>query len=231
MAKLLHDAASVRKRVREAAAEAEEDDRSPSPLVAKAGKKSKVIREEGAPLRKDSTGRSNNSNGVGRGSNSAPQQNTIYLGHIPKGFEEKEMRKFFSQFGNVSNLKLFRSARTDASKGYAFIQFDTEECAATVAEAMNGYFLGNRTLVSHVVPTAKMHDGMFKPYPKKNKKGNDVADAGDDLVYAPAEGVVPPEEDPAELTEAQKKKAIQRLKKSQRKLTSMGIDISFLGRL
>ena len=33
----------------------------------------------------------------------------IYLGRIPHGFYEDEMRKYFSQFGEVKNLRLSRN--------------------------------------------------------------------------------------------------------------------------
>ena len=42
---------------------------------------------------------------------------TIYLGHIPFGFFEDEMRGFFSQFGTVTRLRLARSKKTGRSKG------------------------------------------------------------------------------------------------------------------
>lgn len=35
----------------------------------------------------------------------------VYLGHIPHGFYEKEMASYFSQFGDVTRLKLIRSKR------------------------------------------------------------------------------------------------------------------------
>lgn len=38
--------------------------------------------------------------------------NVIYLGHIPHGFYEKQMQGFFSQFGEVSRLRLSRSKKT-----------------------------------------------------------------------------------------------------------------------
>ena len=94
------------------------------------------------------------------------ESKVIYLGHIPNGFYEAEMRKFFSQFGLVKRLKLFRSAKTNNSKGYAFVEFESEEIASVVSDAMNGYYLHGRQIVSNVVPESKIHDGMFKP-PKK----------------------------------------------------------------
>ena len=33
----------------------------------------------------------------------------VYVGHIPHGFYEKEMKDFFSQFGTVKRLRLSRS--------------------------------------------------------------------------------------------------------------------------
>jgi nucleolar protein 15 len=85
----------------------------------------------------------------------------IYLGHIPDGFFEQQMETFFVQFGDVMRVKLFRSKKTNRSKGYAFVEFESPEVAAVVAEAMDGYFLSDRKLVCHVIPAEKMHDKMF----------------------------------------------------------------------
>ena len=35
----------------------------------------------------------------------------VYVGHIPHGFYEDEMRGFFSQFGTVNRLRLSRSKK------------------------------------------------------------------------------------------------------------------------
>ena len=35
----------------------------------------------------------------------------VYVGHIPHGFFEEQMRKYFSQFGTVTRLKLSRSKK------------------------------------------------------------------------------------------------------------------------
>ena len=44
-----------------------------------------------------------------------------------------------------------RSKKTARSKGYAFIQFKYPEVAAIVADAMNGYLLLGKVLVSNVL--------------------------------------------------------------------------------
>ena len=35
----------------------------------------------------------------------------VYVGHIPHGFFEEQMREYFSQFGTVTRLKLSRSKK------------------------------------------------------------------------------------------------------------------------
>ena len=37
----------------------------------------------------------------------------VYVGHIPKNFQEKEMRSFFEQFGDILKLRLSRSKKVN----------------------------------------------------------------------------------------------------------------------
>merc|ERR1712228_1052109 len=86
----------------------------------------------------------------------------IYLGHLPKGFFEPQMRQFFSQFGNITRLRLSRSKKNAQSKGFAFIEFAEEDVAKIVAETMDKYYLFGKTLVCHLVAKEKQHPGLFK---------------------------------------------------------------------
>ena len=86
----------------------------------------------------------------------------IYLGHIPDGFEEGEMRQFFKQFGAIKNLRLSRSKKTGAPKHYAFIEFETPEVASVVAEPMNNYRLFGRSLVCEVMKSDDVHSDLWK---------------------------------------------------------------------
>lgn len=155
---------------------------------------------------------------VVKGRNDSPTD-TIYLGHVPLGFGEAEMRKFFMQFGDVSKLKLFRSKKTKGSKGYAFIKFDSVTTAGTVSEAMNGYFMGDRQLVSEVVPKWKCHKGMFLQ-PRKRKEGEEVGKSSTDMdVY---------EEEDQEKIAKMARKAKKNLSSKQKKLAALGIEYDFV---
>lgn len=75
----------------------------------------------------------------------------IYVGHIPHGFYEDQMRGFFSQFGDVRNVRLSRSKRTGGSKGYGFVEFGDANVARIAAATMDKYLMAGRQLVCHVV--------------------------------------------------------------------------------
>jgi nucleolar protein 15 len=78
----------------------------------------------------------------------------IYIGHIPPEFEERDLRMFLSQFGKVERCRISRSVKTGFPRGYAFCKFTDAETATIVAETLQGYFLGKRRLVAHLVPNA-----------------------------------------------------------------------------
>lgn len=99
--------------------------------------------------------------GTGSASEYIPR-GVLYLGHIPLGFAEPQMRKYFNQFGTVLRLRLSRSKKSTESKGYAFIEFEEEAVAKIVAETMNGYMLFDKKLVCHLMDKDKIHPNLFK---------------------------------------------------------------------
>jgi nucleolar protein 15 len=85
----------------------------------------------------------------------------VYLGRIPHGFYEEEMKQYFSQFGKVSRLRLSRNKKTGHSKHYAFIEFQSETVAEIAAETMNNYLLFGHLLVCKVIPQDQVHPSTF----------------------------------------------------------------------
>lgn len=56
------------------------------------------------------------------------------------------MQGYFSQFGDVKQLRLSRNKKTGASKHYAYIEFESEDVAKIVAETMDNYLLFGKLL-------------------------------------------------------------------------------------
>jgi len=85
----------------------------------------------------------------------------VYLGHLPYGFFEKQLREFFSQFGDVTRLRVSRNKKTGRSKSFCFIEFEDPIVARIVADTMDGYIMFQRSLKCQVIPPEKVHPKMF----------------------------------------------------------------------
>ena len=143
----------------------------------------------------------------------------IYIGHVPHGFYEDQMRAYFSQFGDVRRLRLSRNKKTGRSKHYAFIEFEKRTTAKIVAATMQGYFLAGRQLVSHVVKASSVHPKMF---------------AGSNRKFRPIPWrLIAKQKHNAPRTEAQQAQRVKNLHskeaKKREKLKALGIEYDFVG--
>ncbi|KAL8691189.1 MAG: hypothetical protein Q9218_003539 [Villophora microphyllina] len=93
----------------------------------------------------------------------------VYVGRIPHGFYEPQMRAYFSQFGPIRRLRLSRNRTTGASKHYAFIEFESAAVARIVAETMDTYLMFGHILKCKVVPPEQVHDNLWKGANKRFK--------------------------------------------------------------
>lgn len=91
----------------------------------------------------------------------SPYRGVIFIGHLPHGFYEEELRGFFSQFGTVLRVRVARSRKTARAKGYAWVQFANDAVARIAAETMNGYLLFGRLLHVNLVPVNRQHTKMW----------------------------------------------------------------------
>lgn len=112
---------------------------------------------------------------------SKQKRGIIYIGRLPHGFYESELQKYFSQFGNIVNLKLSRNKKTGKSKHYAFIEFDNYEIAKIASETMDNYLLFGHLLKCNVIDESSAHSSLFDnqgkfkiiPWKKISKNKND----------------------------------------------------------
>ncbi|KAF8501728.1 hypothetical protein F5888DRAFT_1674836 [Russula emetica] len=85
----------------------------------------------------------------------------VYLSRIPHGFYEDQLRAYFSQFGEISRLRLSRNKRTGKSKHYGFIEFLSAPVAQIVSETMDNYLLMGHILTCKVIPKDDVHPELW----------------------------------------------------------------------
>ncbi|KAF2279673.1 uncharacterized protein EI97DRAFT_499074 [Westerdykella ornata] len=94
----------------------------------------------------------------------------IFVGRIPHGFFESQMKAYFSQFGTVTRLRLSRNKKTGAPKHYAFVEFASSEVAEIVAKTMDKYLMFNHILQCKFIPPEQVHPNLFEGANRRYKK-------------------------------------------------------------
>ncbi|KAJ5191124.1 Nucleotide-binding alpha-beta plait [Penicillium cinerascens] len=102
--------------------------------------------------------------------NAPEEPGTVYIGRIPHGFYEHQMRAYFSQFGDITRLRLSRNRLTGRSKHYAFVEFSSVTVAKIVAETMDNYLMYSHILKCKYVPAEQLHPEVWKGANRRFKK-------------------------------------------------------------
>jgi nucleolar protein 15 len=87
---------------------------------------------------------------------------TIYIGRLPHGFFERQLRAYYSQFGTIKNLRLARNKRTGKSQHHAFIEFASGAVADIVVKTMDKYLLFGHIMQVRRVPAEAVNEKMWK---------------------------------------------------------------------
>ncbi|PKI84546.1 hypothetical protein MVES_001419 [Malassezia vespertilionis] len=85
----------------------------------------------------------------------------VYIGRLPHGFFETQLKAYFSQFGDIRRLRLSRNKKTGHSKHYAFIEFDAKEVAEIVVDTMNNYLLDGHLVQMAMIPDRDVNPNMW----------------------------------------------------------------------
>lgn len=86
----------------------------------------------------------------------------MLIKNLPKGFYETQLNQYFSQYGDVTRLRLARSERTGGSKGFAYIEFKYPEVAKVAAESMDNYLMFRQKLKTVYIPPDQQDHDYFK---------------------------------------------------------------------
>lgn len=88
----------------------------------------------------------------------------IYVGNLAYRTNEDELRQLFSQFGEVSSVKIITDRDTGQSKGFGFVEMPNQSEAEAAINNLNETDLGGRNLrVNEARPRTD------RPGPRRNR--------------------------------------------------------------
>jgi RNA recognition motif-containing protein len=70
----------------------------------------------------------------------------LYVGNLSFNTHEDNLRTLFSPFGTVASAKIITDHDSGSSKGFGFVEMDTEEAASAAIAATNGRDLDGRQI-------------------------------------------------------------------------------------
>lgn len=71
----------------------------------------------------------------------------IYAGNLPWAATDADLVRAFSQFGTVVSAQVVVDPETGRSRGFGFVEMETEAEAETAIKELDGAVWGGRTMV------------------------------------------------------------------------------------
>ena len=84
----------------------------------------------------------------------------LYVGNLPFEATEDELRSFFSEVTELSNVTVVRDKFTNRSRGFAFVEIDDAGAANKAVSVLNGRALSGRPLkIAEAQPQGERRPG------------------------------------------------------------------------
>ncbi len=84
----------------------------------------------------------------------------LYVGNLPYSVDDESLHHKFSEFGTVSSAKVITDRETGRSKGFGFVEMDSDSDADMAIDKLNGAQMDGRAInVSEAKPQAPREGG------------------------------------------------------------------------
>ena len=71
----------------------------------------------------------------------------LFVGSLPWSASDEDLQKAFAAHGNVLSAKVVTDKETRRSRGFGFVEFETESEATAAIQALNGSELQGRNII------------------------------------------------------------------------------------
>ncbi|MBY0357190.1 MAG: RNA-binding protein [Candidatus Obscuribacterales bacterium] len=72
--------------------------------------------------------------------------NKLFIGNLSYGVTDHSLGDLFSQYGEVVSCSIAKDRDTGRSRGFAFVEMQTQEQAEAAIQGLNGHTLENRQI-------------------------------------------------------------------------------------
>ncbi len=87
----------------------------------------------------------------------------IYVGNLPYNMRDEDLRDVFEEYGEVSSAKVIIDRETDRSRGFGFVEMNSDDDGRNAIEGLNGHEVDGRSLkVNEARPRADRGGGGYK---------------------------------------------------------------------
>lgn len=87
----------------------------------------------------------------------------LFVGGLPYTTTDEEMKEFFSQVGVVASAQIIKDKFSGRSKGFGFVEMESDADADKAIANLNGSSMGGRNIVvSEARPREERPQGNFR---------------------------------------------------------------------
>ncbi len=70
----------------------------------------------------------------------------LFVGGLPFSTTDEELQQFFAQSGTVASAVVIKDRDSGRSKGFGFVEFESDDEGKAAEQGLNGKELGGRTI-------------------------------------------------------------------------------------
>ncbi len=93
----------------------------------------------------------------------------LYVGNIPFGASEEDLKNFFAEAGAVQSVKIITNAYSGRPRGFGFVEMASQEDATKAISLLNGKTLMDRALIVNEAKPQQKRGGEFRGNVNRNR--------------------------------------------------------------
>lgn len=91
-----------------------------------------------------------------------PNKKKLFVGNLPFSTTQEDLEKIFGEFGELVSVNIITDRMSGRAKGFAFVEYATEEAAQAAVDGMAGKQIGERDAIVNLArPRAPRTDSGF----------------------------------------------------------------------